>query len=80
MNVIYFIGFLLSIICQVQALKILAVLPMTMKSHYAIGHSIVESLLDAGHEVTEITCFVPKSPIKNLKIVQIPDVIELMKG
>jgi hypothetical protein len=40
-------------------------LPLPAKSHYNIGNSIVNSLLDAGHEVTVIQPFRSKGPVPN---------------
>ena len=39
---------LLSLLYQANALKILAIVPFPSKSHFAIGHAIVKSLVDAG--------------------------------
>ncbi|CAG9809897.1 unnamed protein product [Chironomus riparius] len=58
------------------SLQILAVLPLSMKSHLAIGNSIVNSLLEAGHNVTAISNLIPDKPSDNYRVVQIPDVMK----
>lgn len=47
--------------------KFLAVLPITSRSHYYIGHSLMKGLADEGHEVTVISPFKQNKPIKNYK-------------
>lgn len=72
-----------AILCSlnlIHGLQILAIIPISMKSHLAIGNSIVKSLLDAGHNVTAITNLKPDMPSDNYRIVQIPDIMEEFKG
>ncbi|CAG9805988.1 unnamed protein product [Chironomus riparius] len=45
--------------------KILGVFPVSFKSHWVIGHSIMKSLANAGHEVYMISPFPLKKPIPN---------------
>lgn len=45
--------------------KILGIFPTMSKSHYFVGESLMKALVDAGHEVTVISPFVQKKPIKN---------------
>lgn len=51
-----------------------------MHSHLRIGHSIAESLLDAGHKVTAITGLQNQKPRENYRVIQMPDFIEKFKG
>ncbi|KAG5673618.1 hypothetical protein PVAND_003647 [Polypedilum vanderplanki] len=60
-----------------HGLNILAILPLSMKSHYAIGNSIVKNLLNAGHNVTSITMFEPEQPINNYRVIHIPDTMNV---
>jgi hypothetical protein len=62
---------LLAVSCH--GLNILAILPLSMKSHYAIGNSIVKSLLAVGHNVTSISMFEPEKPIENYRNIPVPD-------
>lgn len=45
--------------------KFLAVLPVTSRSHYYIGHNLMKGLADEGHEVTVVSPFKQKTTIKN---------------
>lgn len=62
----------------VNSAKILAVFPVASKSHYAIGEATMRALNEAGHEVTMISVFAPKKPIKNYRQIKIDDVMETM--
>lgn len=48
-----------------MSFRFLAVLPITSKSHYYIGHSLMKGLAEEGHEVTVISPFKVKTPINN---------------
>lgn len=60
---------LLLIVCifnqNVNSYRFLAILPVTSKSHYYIGHNLMKSLAEEGHDVTVISPFKAKQPIKN---------------
>lgn len=56
--------------------KVLGVMPFGSNSHFAIGHSIVKTLLDAGNEVTVISPFPQKKPLKNYRDVSIKDIMD----
>ncbi len=51
-----------------------------MHSHLRIGHSIADSLLDAGHEVTAITGLQNQKPRENYRVIQLPDFMEKFRG
>lgn len=72
--------FILFLINFTNGLQILAIFPLSMKSHLAIGNSVIKSLLDVGHNVTAIATFKPDEPSDNYRVVQIPDVFEEFKG
>jgi glucuronosyltransferase len=63
-----------------NGLNILAIFPISMKSHYAIGFSVIQSLLDVGHNMTAISNLKPDKPIANYRVIPIPDVMEAFKG
>lgn len=77
MKVLLIFLMLFSVTC---GLKVLGIFHYAMKSHYLIGSSIVNSLLDAGHNVTAITHYKPDKPSKNYRVVQIPDNLEPLKS
>lgn len=62
-----------------HSLKILGVLPFGSNSHFAIGHSIVESLLKAGHEVTVISPYPQKMPVVNYTDIDMSSLLEDFK-
>lgn len=53
----------ISLINAAISLKILGILPMGSKSHFAIGNSIIETLYATGHEVTVISPY-PTNKVK----------------
>lgn len=47
--------------------KILGIFPVATPSHYSLGHTLLKSLAEEGHEVTMVGPFKSKTPIKNYK-------------
>lgn len=45
--------------------RVLGVFPIPMKSHYYVGRGLMQGLAERGHEVTVISPFKEKKPIKN---------------
>lgn len=68
--------FIFSAVYFADGLKVLGIVPFISKSHFAIGHAIVKSLHDAGHEVTILSPFPLKKPIANYTDIGTPDIIE----
>lgn len=61
---------LISVICAtVTSLKILILMPVNSNSHYFTFKPLIEKLAERNHEVTFISPFTPKIPIKNLEYV-----------
>lgn len=52
---------------NLNSYKFLAILPIPSKSHYYIGHNLMKGLAEDGNEVTVISPFKEKMPIKNYK-------------
>lgn len=50
---------------SVNTYRILGVFPAPSKSHYYVGQALMQGLAEKGHEVTIISPFKEKSPIKN---------------
>ncbi|XP_016949807.1 UDP-glucosyltransferase 2 [Drosophila biarmipes] len=48
------------------------------KSHHAVGFALAKGLADAGHEVTLVSPFPQKKPLKNLVDVDTPNIITVM--
>jgi hypothetical protein len=60
----------------IDGLKILAVLP-GVKSQWAIGHAIVKSVVDAGHEATVVAAYRLENPIKGYREIDISSVLNV---
>lgn len=65
----------LSILINVDGLKILMILPHT-KSHWFIGHAIAKSLVDVGHETTVVSTYKLENPIKGYREIDISSILE----
>ncbi|CAH0545937.1 unnamed protein product [Brassicogethes aeneus] len=62
-------------ICNVKSAKILGVFPMHAHSHYTLGITLMKELVSRGHEVTFISAYQQKNPIKNLREVSLEEAI-----
>ncbi|XP_041968429.1 UDP-glucosyltransferase 2-like [Aricia agestis] len=66
--------------------RILSVQHAPSKSHYNLMMGLVKPLLEAGHEVTMITIYPDKKPIKNLRVIDLSvlqnavDHVDIMKN
>lgn len=68
MKLILALAFILFIAIQnVYSYKILGVFPTFAKSHYNVGKGLMKGLAAAGHDVTIVSPFKEKGPIKNYK-------------
>lgn len=75
-------GFILAVIClfgTVDSLKILFMAPFPVPSHWFWLNSVVEGLLDRGHEVTAITNFPAKKPHLNYTEIILDPPYDLLK-
>lgn len=79
-NLILSFLLLSSIIQYVNSLKILCVLPTLGKSHWIIGSSIAKALAEANHEVTVISPFPLKSPVKNYRDIDLSGLFKVYEG
>lgn len=59
-----------------DAVKILCVFPMVSYSHHQIGHTLMKELAKRGHEITFVSPFPEKEPIKNFKTVVLTGLVE----
>ena len=77
MKLILFTAIILSsFLIDCNGFKILAVLPFGSKSHWAVGHAMVKTLVDAGHEATVLTPYPMKKFIKNYHEINIEEILE----
>lgn len=75
MKVVLLSFVLAAVFAPALALKVLGVFPVISSSHFAIGSSIIKSLHNAGHEVTVISPYPLKKPIKNYRDINTSDLI-----
>lgn len=63
-----------------KSAKILGVFHVAAYSHYKLSDTILKELASRGHEVTVITPYAEKKPIKNFKQVILTGVLEKSEG
>lgn len=66
----------LTFFSSADGLRVLGFLPFGSTSHFAVGHAIVESLLEAGHEVTVVSPYPQKNSIKNYRDISAKDSVD----
>ncbi|XP_017144957.1 UDP-glucuronosyltransferase 2B15-like [Drosophila miranda] len=71
---------LLCLLSCVSAYNYLVVLHTAARSHYHVGSALAKGLAAAGHQVTIVSPFELKKPIKNIRDVPVPSILESMKG
>ncbi|XP_045779381.1 UDP-glucosyltransferase 2-like [Maniola jurtina] len=67
---------ILATLCEVNAYRYLLVSPIPGKSHAILGEALVENLVNAGHEVTYITSFIPDKLHSRVTIVDVSENIK----
>lgn len=72
--------FVLSFSSCTLGFKVLGIVPLASKSHFAIGSNIVESLYDAGHEVTLITPYPSNKLKKNYREVSVAELVKKLEA
>lgn len=76
-----FFGLLVfGLLSSVAAYNYLVVLPTGARSHYNVGSALAKGLAAAGHQVTLVSAFPLKKPIKNINDVPIPNMLKAMGG
>lgn len=79
MKIVFFSLALVAFFSQTLALKVLGVFPVISSSHFAIGSSIIKSLNNAHHEVTVVSPYPLKKPIKNYRDIDTSDLLAEFK-
>lgn len=59
-----------------QGLKIFGMLSFGTHSHFAIGDAIMKTLWKAGHEITVISPYPQKIPLKNYRDISTVDTLD----
>ncbi|XP_017083904.2 uncharacterized protein LOC108116482 [Drosophila eugracilis] len=70
---------LVCLLSCVSAYNYLMVLHTAARSHYHVGSALAKGLANAGHQVTIISPFELKKPIKNIKDVQVKSILAVMQ-
>lgn len=71
---------LLASLSQAWAYSYLVIANTAAKSHFYVGQALAKGLVGAGHEVTMVSPFPQKKPLKNFVDVATPNVITAMEG
>ncbi|EDV93634.1 GH18169 [Drosophila grimshawi] len=76
-----FIGLtLLCLLSCVASYNYMVVLPCAARSHYNVGSALAKGLAAAGHQVTLVSPFALKKPIKNINDLPVPSILKAMSG
>lgn len=67
-------------LCLVNSARILGIFHAPAHSHFQLGDRILKELASRGHEVTVISPFPEKTPVKNFKQVLLTGVVEEMES
>lgn len=65
---------------QSDALRILGIFPFPSKSHFAVGNGLIESLAEAGHDITVLSPYPKKSDRKNHRYIDASKVLEVFEN
>ncbi|KAL3270068.1 hypothetical protein HHI36_009126 [Cryptolaemus montrouzieri] len=71
---VLFLCFLCIFIGTVQNAKILAVFPMHSHSHFTLGFNLLQEMASRGHEISLISPYPQKKPIKNLRDISVASI------
>lgn len=80
MKLIQIVCLLIIATCATKSAKILGVFHVQSYSHYILGNTLLKELAAKGHEVTMISVFEQKPPIKNYRTILLEETIEHVKS
>lgn len=69
---------LLFFVLNIDAFKVLGILPFVSTSHHQIGSSILKSLTAAGHEVTVLSGYPLKKKEENYHDIKVTSIMEVL--
>lgn len=64
----------------VDGAKILAIFHFPSNSHFILGSTLLKALAKRGHEVTMLSPFLLKTPIKNYEEIELTGMLEFKEG
>lgn len=76
---VLFIILLLTVIGH-ESYKILGIFHTTSRSHYIAGGALMKGLAERGHDVTVISPFPQKEPIKNFHDIPLVGMMKVVEG
>lgn len=76
MNLVFVFVLLIGTLTCIEGAKILGIFPIPSYSHYQMGDRILKELARKEHEVTVITPYTEKIPVKNFKTVVLTGLVE----
>lgn len=79
MKTVHFCILICSLLPVALGYRILGVFAIPVKSHYYVGQALMQGLAERGHEVTVISPFAAKNPIKNYNEVFLENVYDLYR-
>lgn len=80
MKLILFSVTIFSAVICVESARILGVFHMPSYSHHIVGKTILKELAKRGHEVTMISSFPMKPPLKNYEDIFVDELIKFKAG
>lgn len=80
MNVLKLLGLLTVLFASCECYKFLALYQIPTGSHYILASKLFKEIAKKGHEVTFVTPYVEKTPVKNLKVVPIESLQGIFNG
>lgn len=80
MKLITILLFIALVAYPASSFKILGVFHTMARSHYIVGSSLIDGLIEAGHDVTLISAFPHKTKPKNLREIEITGLLDAAKN
>lgn len=68
------------ILASVEGAKILGIFHMPSHSHHTIGKALFKRLASKGHEVTMVSPFPLKTPVKNYEDIFLEEILQIKDG
>lgn len=78
----FILTFVIAVLCIsiVQSAKILAIFPGPGYSQYFVGEPLLLHLAQRGHEITLVSFYKPKQPVKNLISIEVNGLDKINEG
>lgn len=80
MDVLKFLGLFCILFSSCECYKFLALYQMPTGSHYILASKLFKEIAKKGHEVTFVTPYVEKTPVKNLKVIPVESLQKVLNS